>query len=172
MTTKKKALRKHLQAIASKGGSVGGRARWQNMPSTDRQLFALESTMKKLAGEPTQLWLASVLYRGHMYAVLGCAVDPEKQFRQARKAFPAGASINWVKAGRMAATRYIKVVKALRENAQMAHWKCRPLIQVAQGLWREQEFEKLTSCKLPRLKGGLMDAWTTPKKPGRPRKTN
>lgn len=158
-------LTKHLRSIAAKGGEKGGKARMEAMTPAERRLLAIKATMAKLKGHNVSLWVAGCTYRGNStYTVMGCAAEPERQFRQARKAFPNGTKVNWIRTGTIPAEQYIELVKDIRDCSEsMASWTVRALIQVGKGHWKG--YVSLTTV----LGAAETTAWLTPKRPGRPR---
>lgn len=159
-----KKLVAHLRRISVKGGSLGGSTRMARLSPAERQLVAIHATMGKL-GDRATLWIAQCRYRGaEDYVVMGCAIDAERQFRQARKMFPSGVVVYALRVGEIRPSTYVDMVRTMRELTRPASWRTRALVQVGCGDWRVPQLTK----KLP---VSTMRAWLEPKKPGRPRKT-
>jgi hypothetical protein len=165
-----KKLHRHLKNIAASGGAKGGKARMEKIVGVEKRLFAIENAMKKYAGQPFKLWLARCSYRRHPYTVMGCALNPERQFREARKNFPAGAEVELVlvSAKALDPCRYIGYVRTLRKslNITKTNWGCRALIQVAHG-W---PLVTSSAREMTQLSRAELDAWMAVRKPGRPPK--
>lgn len=164
-TTVSKKLRAHLKSIAAKGGAKGGKARMEALSAIERRQLAIRATMGKLGDQAVTLWLARCTYRGNAdYVVMGCAEDPEQQFRRSRKKFPSGVQVTELRAARIKAPQYIKLVEELRQEAQaIASWPVRALVQVARvSRWMPAVAKPLSA--------EVAAAWLKPKKQGRPRK--
>lgn len=167
MNARKKQLREHLQNIAVSGGEASWKNRKAQTTKADRLLIALRATMGKLGDGFVTAWFVRCSYRGNIdYVVMGCALDPEQQFRAARKKFPPSASIHGIGTARIKASSYVRIVESMRAAAKlMAEWPVRGSIQVGR-----MEGDWTPGVKVKPLPAEVAQQWLAAKRPGRPRK--
>lgn len=166
------AKNQHLKSIAASGGRRGGLARMAMLKTpAERTVFAVRNTMLKLAGQSVTRWISTVSHGGRLTHVMGCAVDPEKQFRAAVKCFPKGAKPLTLYVRKVRAEKYIDYVVRFRDGHEMRreNWGCRALIQV--GAVDDTQYNQLDVSLSAKPQPKMLKQWTTPLKPGRPRKT-